>query len=245
MIKNIINLFIRKSPVIAQLIDDSILRAGDQVVVNQGVKNPDNKSDISGYKGRIVDLDDEDKLVTIQWDSVSLQQMPPAEIIECEKKGLDWSEMVLYQNEVTKSRSRDSINDVKRVKRKLERQYYWYGFGDEGVRIQKVLENAVGDEDWNHFEAWLSFLRKSLTFPFSAKVVDWDDNKPFSDGDRIEIVRFDDGAIHGKYGVVILAENKGISDIFPLCCIEVLGKKNAKTRQIVSDYSFWFTNRQM
>jgi hypothetical protein len=251
MIRNILKILLGKSSLPKEkeseetLIDDSILRIGDQVIVNQGIKHPDNENYISGYQGRIINLDEKENLVTIQWDSISLKNMPEQDIIECEKGGLDWSVMVLYKNEVTKIKYRDSKKDVKKARNDLQRKYYWYGFDDEGERIQKVIENSDGGEDWNHFEAWLSFLQKSLTFPFSAIVVDWEDNKPFSNGDKIEIIGFSENAMHGKYGIMVKADKNGKRDTFPLCCIEAQGKKSRNLKQFVSDYSFWFTNRMI
>ena len=69
---------------------------GDSIVVKPGVKDPDSGTDISGWQGRVTEIQSYQpgKLtVTFQWDSLSLKRMPASAIRRCEEKGLDWTSM--------------------------------------------------------------------------------------------------------------------------------------------------------
>lgn len=87
------------------------LEVGDSVIVKIGVVDPDFGFDIGGWQGRVKEVDDDD-MVFIAWDSVTLQQMGLDLIIRCENENLDWQVMTLWQTEVEKTMSRDSKKDV-------------------------------------------------------------------------------------------------------------------------------------
>jgi hypothetical protein len=44
------------------------------------------------------------------------------------------------------------------------------------------------------------------------------------------------------YGVFAIAEKDGKTEDFPFCCLKVTEKKS-QNHQILSDYSFWFSNK--
>ncbi|PXF59365.1 MAG: hypothetical protein C4B58_03375 [Deltaproteobacteria bacterium] len=50
----------------------------DSVVVKEGTLDPDYGDDISGWQGRIYEIDDnfDDSLIRIKWDSITLRNMP-------------------------------------------------------------------------------------------------------------------------------------------------------------------------
>jgi len=222
-------------------LNDPILHVGNSITVNEGVKDPDNGSDIGGWQGRIVELDDE-KLVTIQWDSITLKNMPPQNIEKCEKEGLDWSEMVLEQDEVTKSRPRDSKKDVETAKEHLEKLFYWSGFGAQGKRIRNVIANADSDECVDIFKSWKSHFQKSLKFPFDGIVDDWENKKPFKNGDKIRVLSISESDVDEMHGVLAKVEKDGREYEFPFCCINAVGKKSPNRKEL-EGYSVWFSNR--
>ena len=79
------------------------LKIGDCIVVKPGVKDPDYGIDIGGWQGRITEIESyQPGQVTImfQWDSLSLKRMPASAIRRSEEKGLDWTTMGLYPEEV-------------------------------------------------------------------------------------------------------------------------------------------------
>ena len=91
------------------------LKIGDCIAVKPGVKDPDYGIDIGGWQGRITEIESyQPGKVTImfQWDSLSLKNMPASAIRRSEEKGLDWTTMGLYPEDVEIDEPRDTQADV-------------------------------------------------------------------------------------------------------------------------------------
>lgn len=94
------------------------LKVGDNVRVKQGVIDPDTEIyDMSHWQGRITNIEEEDKntLITIAWDSITLEELPKDYIRFSIEEGYSFEEMRLYPEDVEKTKSRDSLTDVERV----------------------------------------------------------------------------------------------------------------------------------
>ena len=96
------------------------LYVGDSVVVKSGVLDPDFKIDISGWQGRIEEIDDDEETIFIRWDSIALQEMRLGLIIQCENENLDWEVMTLNMDEIEVAMDRDSEADVLRIASQLK-----------------------------------------------------------------------------------------------------------------------------
>ena len=94
------------------------LHVGDSVVVKSGILDPDFGLDISGWQGRIEEVDDGDT-VFIRWDSITLQGIGIDMIIRCENDNLDWQVMTLDEDDIEVSTARDSVADVDRIASQL------------------------------------------------------------------------------------------------------------------------------
>ena len=141
---------------------------GDSVVVKKGVKDPDLGNDIGTWQGRISEIDED--LICIDWDSITLQQMPASSIIHSEEEGWEWQKMYLSHSDVTLTKRRDSVEDVARVFDELSSYYMWVNFGEQGKRIQKVLSGIPHDDETAALQAWSAYLQKKLSFPFQVRV---------------------------------------------------------------------------
>ncbi len=95
------------------------LHIGESVVVKSGILDPDFGLDISGWQGRIEEVDDGDT-VFIRWDSITLQGTGMAIIIRCENENLDWQVMTLDKDDIEGSTARDSETDVDRIASRLK-----------------------------------------------------------------------------------------------------------------------------
>ncbi len=150
----------------------SPFKVGDMVVVKPGVTDADMGGDIGGWQGRVINVyadSDDAPTMDIQWDSVTLRNMPPAMIEACEEQGLDWSEMCLYASEVAPAQPRDRAKDAAPVKAELERQYFWVSLGGEqGKCIGEVVNSAPARDDISVMTTWHAYLAERLTFPFDA-----------------------------------------------------------------------------
>ena len=108
------------------------LYVGGSVVVKSGVLDPDFKIDISGWQGRIEEVDDEEETVFIRWDSITLQEMRLNLIIRCENENLDWEVMTLNMDEIEIAMDRDSEADVSRIASHLKVEM----FGDPRLNAE-------------------------------------------------------------------------------------------------------------
>ncbi len=91
---------------------------GDSVMVKEGTFDPDYGNEMSGWQGRIYAIDDsngDDPLISIEWDSITLKNIPRSVIKDCEKDGLIWSSMDLSASELEPAKPRDRQEDVDEV----------------------------------------------------------------------------------------------------------------------------------
>jgi len=88
-------------------------KIGKSVAVKSGVTDPDFGFDISGWQGRVQEVDTD--TVFIRWDSLTLDKMGMNLAIRCEEENFDWEVMTLTIGEVEKASIRDTEADVDRV----------------------------------------------------------------------------------------------------------------------------------
>ena len=207
---------------------------GDSVRVKPDVDDPDLNINITGWQGRVTDIkqdDDGTLLVVIQWDSVTLQNMPDSAIEQCEEMGLDWTLMGLAVDDVEPAAARDSQVDVERITAELADRHEWDHLGEQGKRIAAVLALEEG---------WESYLQEHLTFPFEAEVDEFQPRGPIQAGDRVRVtgVSMEDE----MYGVIADVRLGRRKYAFPLCNLEVVDQQSSNY-QIIRDYRVWFANR--
>ena len=220
-------------------------KIGNSVVVRQGVKEPDlDDFDISGWQGRVVDIDTKsDKvniLITIEWDSLTLRQIPTNYIQQSERDGLDWQKMTLYESDLEKTKPKDKKGSVKQTQDKLSDRHYWASLGDEGIRISKVLDNVDPHDEMKCLERWVDYLDTELTFPIHAIVTESHDNWLIKSGDMVLVKSLPH--IVDLYGVIASIRLNGKKYTFPLCDLEVIDKALIDF-QLFEDYKTWFSNR--
>jgi len=221
---------------------DSAFKEGDSVKVRNGVMCPDYKDlCIAGWQGRVIDVgetDDGEVLVDIAWDSVTLKAMPGAYIEGSEED--DCTEMTLLADEVELASPRDSEDDAEAAREELRDRYSWLGEGEEGRRIHAVVSGADPDDDMALLDAWETHLRKTLKFPFTAKVSEYQEHPPPHEGDKMEVMRIVD--MDDLVGLLVRAKHGNKEFVFPLCDLTVVDKKSPNY-QPVKDYRVWFANR--
>ncbi len=221
------------------------LKIGDSAVVREGVKEPDlEEFEIGGWQGRVLEIDtDSDKdnvLITIEWDSLTLFQMPSDYIEQSEIDGFDWSSMVLYDSDLEKSAFRDKKENAKKAKEKLSDKYHWVSLGQEGLRISKILDGVDPHNEMKCLQRWVEHLEKELTFPIQAIVSESEDNWLIKSGDKVLIKALPH--IVDMYGVIASIRLNGKKYEFPLCDMEVIDK-TLTDYQLIKDYRIWFANR--
>ena len=213
---------------------------GESVVVKAGVTDPDTGRDLAGLQGRIYAILDEGEIVTIQWDSLTLKSMPPAQIAWSEEEGLSWSEMNLSPEEVEPAAARDTEDDVAAAIVELESQTSWlYLGGEQGQRIQAIVNRAKGHDEFAVFRTWHAYLEEHLVFPFAATVEEYQ-RGPVHQGARVSVLAIT--FLDETYGTIVAVKHKNGVNELPLCDLKGT-EADTETRQLVEDYAEWFANR--
>ena len=218
-------------------------KKGDCVVVKEGVRDEDAGGSLEGWQGRIEDTDTTEEgkiLLGVRWDSVTLKSMPRSLLEQMEEEELDWSRYYLFPEDVEQTEARDTPEQVRAAADELSSQLIWTGLGEEGRRIQKVLEGVDTEDETAVLEAWGRYLRKRIKFPFKARVAEWQEGGEFRQGDQVSVQGFED--ISDLYGIVVEVRRGREYYAFPLADLEVAGKKSPNY-QPVKDYCIWFANQ--
>ena len=92
--------------------ESSYLAIGDSVVVRPGVTERGTGRDLAGWQGRIVELENGSEHMIVAWDSITLNQLLPADILRCEEWGSSWSGARLAAQDVLPAIARDEEEDV-------------------------------------------------------------------------------------------------------------------------------------
>ena len=217
---------------------------GESVVVNSGVIDPDYEFDMGGWQGRVTEnhhADEQDNpLVSIAWDSITLKQMPVEIIERCEEDGLDWSVMGLYASGVMSASPRDKIHQVDQAKAKIEDAHEMDYLGEQGRRMQQVLNSAGRKGEMGRFAAWEKYLKAKLTFPFDAEVSEYQERGPIQTGERVSVLDIE--IVDDSYGIIVSIKTKRGHYDFPLCDLEAL-PETSPNYQPLNDYVVWFANR--
>lgn len=219
------------------------LGVGDCIVVKPGGKDPNYGFDISGWQGRITEIETyQPGQVTImfQWDSLSLKRMPSSAIRRSEVNGLDWTTMGLYPEEVEKAEPRDTQADVDEIVEELSAEHNWDHLGKQGQRIHKVLQDIDENDELEAFETWQEHLEAHLKLPFEAVVSEFQERSPLQAGDLVKVIGFE--GVEDLFGVLVNIKAKGKAYVFPLCDLKAANEKSANFT-LTDDYAVWFANR--
>ena len=78
------------------------LEVGDSVLVKDGYEDPDNPDwNIAGWQGRLIEIIEVNPpMILVEWDSITLKNMPASIIEECEEQSLEWAEYQFFPTDV-------------------------------------------------------------------------------------------------------------------------------------------------
>ena len=213
-------------------------KVGDSIIVKSGIKDPDLDADISGWQGRITEINDD--TICINWDSLTLKAMAASVIKKCEENGWGWGQMYLLESDVTLTQPRDTAKDVKKAINEIGDTSAWFGLGEEGERIQKVLSGISLDDTESALEAWKRYTERKLKFPIKATVVELLERGPLKIGDKVII----DGLhefIDERAGILATVVHNQTDYDFPLADLEASDEKS-ENYQPIKDYAIWHAN---
>jgi len=195
----------------------------------------DNLVCIGGWQGRVFEIEKEDNIIGIRWDSITLKQLPLEYIKRSEEEGLGWTEIYLAVDEIEPASPRDSQAQAEDTAEKMESKSQWLGKDEEDKRIFKVIADAEDE-----IAAWSNYLREILKFPFEAKVSEYQEQGPLKNGDKVQVQKITEA--DDLYGILVDVQHGCRDFVFPLCDLTALNKKSANYTP-VQDYCVWFANR--
>ena len=216
----------------------------ESVIVKDGTMAPDNPElNLSGWQGRIIEInqdDNGDTIVGIAWDSITLRSIPDDYLEECEREGFGWSEYYLGIDDVIPAQPRDSEAEVEDVIEEIEGRIGWLHLGDEGKRIQAVINSVKSEDEWEHIKAWSNHLQQKLEFPFEAIVDEFQERGVLQTGDKLKVTGIEMEDDH--YGIIVQCRKGRKRYDFPLCDLAAVNEHSSNS-QIIQDYRAWFANR--
>ncbi|MCD4816189.1 MAG: calcium-binding protein [Methanosarcinales archaeon] len=220
------------------------LKIDDSVKVKSGILCPDLEDlCIGGWQGRISEIteaDDGTAIVRIEWDSITLKNMPDCYIDQSEEEDLDCSAMYLEPDDVELTESRDKKEDAAETLKAIFKAYRWDWLGEEGKRIQNVLFHVDENDEMKVLEVWEKYLEKTLSYPFDAIITEGSSGGHLKQGDKLSVKRI--SLVEDFHGIIVELRLKRNKYDYPLCNMEVINRKSSNY-QLVSDYCTWFWNR--
>lgn len=220
------------------------LRKGDSVRVKAGVMCPDyERLSLAGWQGRVFEIQQEDDgrtTIGIQWDSITLAELPGDFLADCGEQGCEGIEMYLDADDVERAEARDTEKEACARAEAVRMKCFWLGAGAQGKRILDVIDGIDPDDEEALFTAWEAYMRKVLTLPFAATVCEPQERGPLDEGDEVQVLS--SAGIDDPMGVLVKVRRGSRDYSFPLCDLEVVSRKSPAHRP-VEDYRFWFANR--
>ena len=224
--------------------DSHHFKIGDSVKVKDGILEPDTEAfSIGGWQGRIIAIRDEEKptVIDIKWDSVTLKNMPKHFIEECEEEGFGWDSMGLYPEDVEPAIARDTEEETNTVRNELEDEhllsYSW--LGEQGKRIEKILQGIKPNNDMRATKRWGDYLEEHLSFPFDAEIDECQERGPLRDGDQVKVKEI--SLVDDLYGVIVAIRRGRERFDCPLADLAALDKASPNA-ELIQDYRVWFAN---
>lgn len=219
-------------------------RVGDTVRVKAGIVYPDVPDlDISGWQGRITDIDqmnDDPPIAGLAWDSLALRSLPASLIEASAEEGLDWPEIYLEAAELEHAPPRDSEEDAEETRDELEDLYRYSYLGEEGRRMNAVLRGVASDDRMGQFRAWARHLQQTLKFPFEAEVAEFQERGRLRTGDILQVLNIE--IVDDLYGIIVHCRRGREQIDAPLADLECTNQQSANYGPL-RDYVVWFANR--
>jgi len=220
------------------------LKKGQCVKVKKGILCPDDPEfDLSGWQGRLIDIEKDENgetIIDIAWDSITLKEMSEEYIVKCEADGLEWASMYLSLSDVEQVNERDSEKDTDKIRSELENRFGWIGMGEEGIRIQVVVNSAKNSSDREIMKTWGKYLGKHLKFPFESVVEEYQGKLPIRKGEKLRI--FGVKLVDDHYGIIVSCKSEHSRFDIPLADIAAVDE-NSDNAHHIHDYRVWFANR--
>ena len=221
---------------------DNKLIVGQSVVVKEGITEPDFGFDMGGWEGRIIEFvepeEDDEEMVGITWDCITLKNFPDEYIMRCEEEGIDYFTMYLYSDQVRISNPRDTEADTNEIKNEIKKRFFWVTLKEQHKRIKKVLKGADYEKTGSALQTWNDYLLAKLNFPFKAEIIHLQsDETPVKTGNIVEIISLCD--TDEVEGIIAEVANEATRTSIPLHQLAVVDKES-ENYFAVNDICVWW-----
>ena len=132
---------------------DRKLKIGDTVKVKNGTTDSEFGIDIGGWHGQILQIVNDQAV--INWDSITLSNIPDEYIFQCEQEGLDWGAFNAWEKYLTENLSFPFDAEIC--------EYQDSGLLKQGDKIR--IHGITGNEDPYGVIAKIKLGRKVFHFP--------------------------------------------------------------------------------
>jgi hypothetical protein len=104
-----------------------MIKKGDYVKVKEGVSDYAHKHiDLSNWQGYVLDIHKDNKglFIEVQWDSLTLNQMPFDFIERCIADDVEFDSYILLENDVVRSIARDTEANIHKALIEIDKKYF-------------------------------------------------------------------------------------------------------------------------
>jgi len=217
------------------------LNIGDSVRFKNGTKDDDSNQDMSGWQGRVKEIREDDPVALVEFDSITIQEMPASYIKRCIEGGYSWTDYYEYIKQLDVVPVRDKPVHVANAISIRHNEFIDVFYMDEEERdIHKVLEGVDRNNKSLVLQTWYKHLSQELKFPFIAEVSEFQVRGPFQSGERLKVTGFD--KTHKRYGVIVKVQHNRKKYRFPLSDVRVVNQSSPYYDPIEL-YKTWFANR--
>jgi len=114
---------------------------GDSVAIKPGERltGPEVDVAISGWQGRVTDIDEEGQLYLL-WDSDTLRQMPDWLVAKMIEEGVDWTGLIVHPETVRPAAERDKPDDWEAVARER--------YAEHGIDMDRIV--TMSETGWSN-----------------------------------------------------------------------------------------------
>ena len=213
-------------------------KIGDSVRVKKGSIDLDTNTNMSGWQGRITELYPEYGTALVEFDSITIKNLPSKYVAVSEEEGMAWDSYNYELKELELADERDTSADVKAAVSDVSGKHAYDHLGKEGRAISMILKGSLGDEI-DELYAWESYLTDMLQTPFDAVVDESHEMGPIQVGDRLRVHRIE--MADEMYGIIMNVRKGRRGYHVPLADMAV--PKSSSNAQIIQLYRVWYANR--
>lgn len=133
---------------------DQPIQVGDSVILRPGERYEALQLDMSGWRGRVVEIDDDGELL-IAWDSQTMREMPETAVASWLVAGIDWTCMTVESEAVLPYDARDDVADSLQAARE---RFAAHGYVFDELTDNPLYDDLIDeawDDEWAEDELWM------------------------------------------------------------------------------------------